>query len=92
MEKEQYLKSLFDKVTAIKKRSTEILEEAKLSGKLQFSFLFIVQFFCDQDPEDCEAVFRSWSRLKNFSEAYKNFIQGFLAKRIKNPYPVGRGS
>jgi len=44
MEKEQYLKSLFDKMTAIKKRSAEILEQAKLNGKLHYYF----------DPKKCK--------------------------------------
>jgi len=45
MEKDKFLKALFDKITAMKKRSAEILENAKISGKLHYYF----------DPRRCSA-------------------------------------
>lgn len=45
MEKYEFLKALFDKISAMKKRSAEILDDAKISGKLHYYF----------DPRRCSA-------------------------------------
>lgn len=45
MEKDKFLKALFDKIAAMKKRSAEILGDAKISGKLHYYF----------DPIRCNA-------------------------------------
>lgn len=38
MENKLYLQSIFNKISAMKKRSAEILEDAKISGKLHYHF------------------------------------------------------
>lgn len=38
MEKDEYLKALFDKITDMKKRSAEILGDTKINGKLHYYF------------------------------------------------------
>jgi len=38
MENKLYLQSIFNKISAMKKRSAEILEDAKISGKLHYYY------------------------------------------------------
>lgn len=45
MEKDKFLKALFDKIAAMKKRSAGILEDVKTNGKLHYYF----------DPRRCSA-------------------------------------
>ena len=45
MENKLYIQSIFNKISAMKKRSAGILEDAKISGKLHYYF----------DPRRCSA-------------------------------------